>query len=121
MRLNFDLVSKLSFSKPLRSRLELLQGPGNLAPHECPTHQRDGQHRDPVVNPHDLAALGELHVSLCQRHAGIQHAENLLAGGMRVTRRIRAGRLVFDGRDDSQHAVSTPVAVDTEAVWPVQT
>ena len=49
----------------------------------------------------------------------VQHAQNLLAGGMSVAGGIGAGRLVFNGSDDAQDALLAG-AINAKTVGPVQ-
>jgi hypothetical protein len=67
-----------------------------------------------------LAPVRELSIGLRQGQVSVQNAQDLLSRGVRMTGRIRAGRLVFDGCDDGQYPLSLVVTEDPKAIWPVQ-
>ena len=50
----------------------------------------------------------------------VEHAQNLLAGGMCVTLSIGALRLILDGADDGEHTLSLG-PVDAEPIGAIQT
>ena len=54
-----------------------------------------------------------------QREIGVEHAENLHAGGMRMAGGVGARGLVLDGSDHAQHA-RVVGAIDAEAVGTLQ-
>ena len=67
------------------------------------------------VGQHGAALLRQADVDFLQREVGVEHAENLHAGGMSMTGGVGTGGLIFDRSDDAEHARMV-VAINAEAV-----
>ncbi|MGC3999175.1 MAG: hypothetical protein QM767_17745 [Anaeromyxobacter sp.] len=79
--------------------------PHDVPPGEEPDEQPQQRRRDARRGQAAPAEGPRLGVEPRQRHAHVQHAQDLLPGGVGVAGGGGAGGRVQDGRDDAQHAV----------------
>src|SRR5208283_3338163 len=103
-----------------RAVLERADGPVYHPPDEEPTHHGNNQHGNRGVGERARAADRYLSIRLREGKVGIQNAENLLVGRMRMARCIGTAGLIFDGRYDSQHPVSAAVAVNSKSIGTIE-
>ena len=118
--LDLNLEAEISGGQALGSAFQCVHRNSNYPPDEEPAQDGDQQQCAASVDNHAAAAFGQLHVRFGEGKVGVENAQNLLLGGMRVAGGVGTCRLVLDGSDDAEHTSATSVPEDAKAVGPVE-
>src|SRR5271165_4881222 len=102
--LNGNLKAEFALGDALGSSLEGTKRVADDHPNEEAAEKYDEQQRHSRVSQHGITFVGEAGIDLVKRKIGVEHSQDLYAGGMRMAGGVGAGWLVLDRSDDSEHS-----------------
>ena len=123
---DFVLRAELRFGTRVRRQQffgatsQRLDGLADDPPHEIQLNMATSAWPQPCTQTCGCCPSASCVSAFAKRKIGVEYAQHLLVRRMRVTFGVGARGLIFDGSDDSQHAMATGTAVDAETVRPVQ-